>query len=239
MLIVLLDVTSRYRSTATATRCATGSTCSITARPSTSSCAKAATARSNNIASGHEVANVTLMYAILRRLGKPDSLIRLVADRPGYDRRYALDAGKLWRLDWSPHYPFDTAGDDRALVSRARGGARSSLASSAPTTSGSTASDGGRSGAPPQERRSKRRIPLRPASKYANGSPTCHSTVAETVRVFTRARSNPLILRDILGQWYGRCSSGRAQTYRAQQKGECDRAQAADVRDRVPRAVQQ
>jgi dTDP-glucose 4,6-dehydratase len=62
-----------------------------------------------NIAGGHEVANVTLTHAILRWLGKPDSLIRLVADRPGHDRRYALDASKLWRLGWAPRYPFETA----------------------------------------------------------------------------------------------------------------------------------
>ena len=62
-----------------------------------------------NIAGGHEVANVTLTHEILRWLGKPDSLIRLVADRPGHDRRYALDATRLWKLGWAPRYPFDSA----------------------------------------------------------------------------------------------------------------------------------
>jgi len=62
-----------------------------------------------NIAGGHEVANVTLTHEILRWLGKPDSLIRLVADRPGHDRRYALDATKLWKLGWAPRYPFGSA----------------------------------------------------------------------------------------------------------------------------------
>ena len=62
-----------------------------------------------NIAGGHEVANVTLTHEILRWLGKPDSLIRLVADRPGHDRRYALDATKLWKLGSAPRYPFGSA----------------------------------------------------------------------------------------------------------------------------------
>jgi dTDP-glucose 4,6-dehydratase len=62
-----------------------------------------------NIAGGHEVANVTLTHEILRLLGKPDSLIKLVADRPGHDRRYALDATKLWELGWTPRYPFGSA----------------------------------------------------------------------------------------------------------------------------------
>jgi dTDP-glucose 4,6-dehydratase len=62
-----------------------------------------------NIAGGHEVANVTLTHEILQLLGKPDSLIRLVADRPGHDRRYALDATKLWKLGWAPRYPFGSA----------------------------------------------------------------------------------------------------------------------------------
>ena len=62
-----------------------------------------------NVAGGHEVANVTLTHEILRLLGKPDSLITLVADRPGHDRRYALDASKLWEMGWTPRYPFATA----------------------------------------------------------------------------------------------------------------------------------
>jgi dTDP-glucose 4,6-dehydratase len=62
-----------------------------------------------NIAGGHEVANVTLTHEILQLLGKPDSLIRLVADRPGHDRRYAIDAAKVWELGWTPRYPFASA----------------------------------------------------------------------------------------------------------------------------------
>ena len=46
---------------------------------------------------------------ILRLLGQPESLIRLVADRPGHDRRYAIDATKMASLGWAPRYPFASA----------------------------------------------------------------------------------------------------------------------------------
>ena len=62
-----------------------------------------------NIAGGHEVANATVTREILRWLDKPESLIQMVADRPGHDRRYALDASKLARLGWAPRYPFASA----------------------------------------------------------------------------------------------------------------------------------
>jgi dTDP-glucose 4,6-dehydratase len=62
-----------------------------------------------NIAGGHEVANATVTREILRLLGKPESLIQMVADRPGHDRRYALDATKVARLGWAPRYPFASA----------------------------------------------------------------------------------------------------------------------------------
>jgi dTDP-glucose 4,6-dehydratase len=62
-----------------------------------------------NVAGGHEVANVALTREILRLVGKPESLIQPVTDRPGHDRRYALDAAKLGRLGWAPRYPFAAA----------------------------------------------------------------------------------------------------------------------------------
>jgi dTDP-glucose 4,6-dehydratase len=56
-----------------------------------------------NIGAGAEMSNRALTTAILRQLGKPDSLIRFVADRPAHDRRYAIDATKLREgLGWAP-----------------------------------------------------------------------------------------------------------------------------------------
>ena len=60
-----------------------------------------------NIGGGNEVRNVDLTHRILELTGKTSSLIRPVADRPGHDRRYALDTTKLKRLGWQPDIPFD------------------------------------------------------------------------------------------------------------------------------------
>jgi dTDP-glucose 4,6-dehydratase len=55
-----------------------------------------------------ELANLTLTRALLAALGKPDSLIRYVADRPGHDRRYAIDCAKAEReLGWAPRETFE------------------------------------------------------------------------------------------------------------------------------------
>jgi dTDP-glucose 4,6-dehydratase len=62
-----------------------------------------------NIGGGAEVENVVLTHHILRILGKPESLITSVADRPGHDRRYALDSSKVRALGWTPAYPFPQA----------------------------------------------------------------------------------------------------------------------------------
>ena len=59
-----------------------------------------------NIAGGNEVENIDIARQICRHLGKPESLIKLVTDRPGHDRRYALDATKL---GWKPTRKFDEA----------------------------------------------------------------------------------------------------------------------------------
>ena len=50
-----------------------------------------------NIAAGNEESVLEIADRILTRLGKPKSLLQHVTDRPGHDRRYALDAGKLLR----------------------------------------------------------------------------------------------------------------------------------------------
>ncbi len=57
---------------------------------------------------GHcEKANLDLTHALLDVMGKPRSLIRYVPDRPGHDRRYAIDCSKIEReLGWRPTVPF-------------------------------------------------------------------------------------------------------------------------------------
>ena len=52
--------------------------------------------------------NVDLTKNILSSLGKPESLINPVADRPGHDRRYCLDTTKLRALGWTPQVPFES-----------------------------------------------------------------------------------------------------------------------------------
>lgn len=60
-----------------------------------------------NIGGGNEVENIDLTGRILALLGKPSTLIRKVADRPGHDRRYALSTTKLRSLGWAPAYDFE------------------------------------------------------------------------------------------------------------------------------------
>jgi dTDP-glucose 4,6-dehydratase len=60
-----------------------------------------------NIGGGNEVANVDLTHRILALTGRPATLIRPVADRPGHDRRYCLDTAKVRALGWQPDVPFD------------------------------------------------------------------------------------------------------------------------------------
>jgi dTDP-glucose 4,6-dehydratase len=62
-----------------------------------------------NIGGGNEVENIEIARAIVRRLGKPESLIQLVKDRPGHDRRYSLDTSKLAALGWRPNRDFPQA----------------------------------------------------------------------------------------------------------------------------------
>ena len=62
-----------------------------------------------NVGGGTEVENIVLTRQILLRLGKPESLIQPVKDRPGHDRRYALDCHKLRGLGWKPAHAFGEA----------------------------------------------------------------------------------------------------------------------------------
>jgi dTDP-glucose 4,6-dehydratase len=60
-----------------------------------------------NIGGGNHVRNIDLTRQILRALGKPESLIQPVVDRPGHDRRYSLDTSKLRGLGWAPQAVFE------------------------------------------------------------------------------------------------------------------------------------
>jgi len=60
-----------------------------------------------NIPGGVEMANRDTVALLLERLGKPWSLVRHVEDRPGHDRRYAMDGTKLAALGWRPATSFE------------------------------------------------------------------------------------------------------------------------------------
>ena len=61
-----------------------------------------------NIGGCNEKANLEVVDLILHHLGKPKSLIKHVTDRPGHDRRYAIDAGKIMsELGWKPSVSFE------------------------------------------------------------------------------------------------------------------------------------
>lgn len=60
-----------------------------------------------NIGGGNQVKNVDLTHRILELVGKPTSLIKPVADRPGHDRRYSLSTEKLESLGWAPLENFE------------------------------------------------------------------------------------------------------------------------------------
>ena len=62
-----------------------------------------------NIGSGNEKKNLDLTKTILRLLGKSEGLIKFVKDRPGHDKRYALDITKLKKLGWKPKHAFGKA----------------------------------------------------------------------------------------------------------------------------------
>jgi dTDP-glucose 4,6-dehydratase len=62
-----------------------------------------------NIGGGNEHENREITFRILELLGKPDTLIKRVADRQGHDRRYSLDTTKLERLGFKCDTDFDEA----------------------------------------------------------------------------------------------------------------------------------
>ena len=61
-----------------------------------------------NIGGCNEKTNLEVINVILSRLGKPKSLIKHVKDRPGHDRRYAIDADRIMKeLGWKPSVSFE------------------------------------------------------------------------------------------------------------------------------------
>lgn len=62
-----------------------------------------------NIGGNNERTNVHIVNTVLQELGKPDSLITYVQDRPGHDRRYGIDPTKIMNeLGWKPKHTFET-----------------------------------------------------------------------------------------------------------------------------------
>ena len=62
-----------------------------------------------NVGTGQEMENLTMVEIILAELDKPRTLIQHVEDRPGHDRRYALNVEKLKALGWQPRHTHEEA----------------------------------------------------------------------------------------------------------------------------------
>ena len=63
-----------------------------------------------NIGASNEMPNIQIIKLILQHLGKSEDLIQYVKDRPGHDRRYAIDSSKIKNeLGWKPQYTFEQA----------------------------------------------------------------------------------------------------------------------------------
>ncbi|PKL26960.1 MAG: dTDP-glucose 4,6-dehydratase [Firmicutes bacterium HGW-Firmicutes-15] len=66
-----------------------------------------------NVGGNNERANIDIVKLILRTLGKGEELITYVKDRPGHDRRYAIDNTKITtELGWTPKYTFEQGMDE-------------------------------------------------------------------------------------------------------------------------------
>ena len=66
-----------------------------------------------NIGASNEMPNIEIVKLILKHLKKSENLIQYVKDRPGHDRRYAIDSSKIQsELGWKPKFTFETAIDD-------------------------------------------------------------------------------------------------------------------------------
>jgi dTDP-glucose 4,6-dehydratase len=62
-----------------------------------------------NLGTGVETPNLHMAQLILKLLDKPESLVQPVVDRPGHDRRYALDCSKVQALGWRSRHSFEEA----------------------------------------------------------------------------------------------------------------------------------
>jgi dTDP-glucose 4,6-dehydratase len=63
-----------------------------------------------NIGASNEMPNIKIIKLILNYLNKSEDLIQYVKDRPGHDRRYAIDSSKIQNeLEWKPSYTFEKA----------------------------------------------------------------------------------------------------------------------------------
>ncbi len=61
-----------------------------------------------NVGGNNEWYNIDIVKLILRKLGRPESMIKYVKDRPGHDRRYAIDSSKIMNeLGWKPAHVFE------------------------------------------------------------------------------------------------------------------------------------
>lgn len=61
-----------------------------------------------NVGGNNEKKNIEIVRLVLHEIGKPESLITFVKDRPGHDRRYAIDASKIKNdLGWEPQHLFE------------------------------------------------------------------------------------------------------------------------------------
>jgi dTDP-glucose 4,6-dehydratase len=65
---------------------------------------------------GQERENLEVVRRILDLTGASPDLVRHVTDRPGHDRRYAVDSSKLRELGWTPRHSFDTGGLEETVA---------------------------------------------------------------------------------------------------------------------------
>jgi len=64
-----------------------------------------------NLGGGNEIQTIDLARMIVRKLGRPESLIKLVPDRAGQDRRYSVNCAKIRALGWTPQFTLESGLD--------------------------------------------------------------------------------------------------------------------------------